>query len=89
MFVHLVVFSALIYFSSQQSPDQAKDFNPENSVSRFAIVLPRHRYRHTLQRNGIPLPRMGVGRTSVNSGTKAISLTQLENHNLKNVLDNK
>ncbi|CAG9540170.1 unnamed protein product [Cercopithifilaria johnstoni] len=53
---------------SQQSPDQAKGFNARNSISRFAIVVPSHRYRHTtLQRNGIPLPRMGVGRTSLNS----------------------
>ncbi|KAL3981904.1 Ankyrin repeats (3 copies) family protein [Acanthocheilonema viteae] len=52
---------------SQQSPDQAEGFSVDNKVSRFAIVLPSHRYRHTLQRNGIPLPRMGVGRTSLNS----------------------
>uniref|UniRef100_A0A0R3RSV7 ANK_REP_REGION domain-containing protein n=1 Tax=Elaeophora elaphi TaxID=1147741 RepID=A0A0R3RSV7_9BILA len=39
----------------------------ENGASRFAVVLPSHRYRHTMQRNGIPLPRMGVGRTSLTS----------------------
>ncbi|VDK72993.1 unnamed protein product [Litomosoides sigmodontis] len=51
----------------QQSSDQAEDFNEENSISQFAVVLPSRKYRHTLQRNGVPLPRMGVGRTSLNS----------------------
>ncbi|EFO26621.2 AIDA-1b [Loa loa] len=51
---------------SQPSPGQAEGFSVENNVSRFAIILPSHRYRHTLQRNGVLLPRMGLGQTSLN-----------------------
>lgn len=72
----------LVCFSLQQSSDQTEGFNVENSISRFAIVLPSHKYRHTLQRNGIPLPRMGVGRTALNSGKKAISFLVIKGHNL-------
>uniref|UniRef100_A0A8R1TVC8 Ankyrin repeat and sterile alpha motif domain-containing protein 1B n=1 Tax=Onchocerca volvulus TaxID=6282 RepID=A0A8R1TVC8_ONCVO len=55
------------HFNSQLSSGQTEGFSVENSVSRFAVVLPSHRYRHIVQKNGIPLPRMGVGRTSLNS----------------------
>ncbi|MCP9266162.1 Ankyrin repeat and sterile alpha motif domain-containing protein 1B [Dirofilaria immitis] len=51
---------------SQPSPSEAEDFGVGNSVSQFPVVPTNNRYRHTLQRNGIPLPRMGVGRKSVN-----------------------
>lgn len=83
------LYSALVYFSSQASPGQAEGFSIENSISRFAIVLPSHRYRHTLQRNGIPLPRMGVGRASLNPGKKAVLLLATGKPKLKNSLDKK
>ncbi|VDP11789.1 unnamed protein product [Onchocerca flexuosa] len=56
---------------SQPSSGQPEGFGAENSVSRFVVVLPSHRYRHTVQKNGIPLPRMGVGRTSLHSDSAA------------------
>ncbi|KAK6110140.1 Ankyrin repeats (3 copies) family protein [Brugia pahangi] len=54
---------------SQPSPSQVEDFGVENRVPRFTVIVPNHRYQHTLQKNqknGILLPRMGV-RTSLNS----------------------
>uniref|UniRef100_A0A915Q3B6 SAM domain-containing protein n=1 Tax=Setaria digitata TaxID=48799 RepID=A0A915Q3B6_9BILA len=57
--------------SPQPSSGHAEVSGVDNSVSRFAVVLPSHRYRYTPQRNGIPLPRMGIGLTSLSSDSAA------------------
>ncbi|EJW86091.1 hypothetical protein WUBG_02998 [Wuchereria bancrofti] len=57
---------------SQPSSGQVEDFGVENRVPRFTVVLPSYRYRHTLQKNSILLPRMGVGRTSLNSDSVVV-----------------
>lgn len=77
------LYSASMNFSSQVLIGRTESPSVENNASRFAILLPSHRYRHTLQRNGIGLPKMGVGRASLNPSTNVVLLLVVREPKLK------